>query len=156
MSSEKRVTRHAQTGLYVRAAPGLRLRDKKVERLARKVRELLTWLEPSDLPSVRAWCELEVLSQHVYAELRTHGVLSPETGDARRLLHDYRQLRQTQAIWSRELGMTPASRMAMKASGTHAALDIASLMAQEPDEAEVVVPADKPEGRAKDNAQKRE
>ena len=44
----------------------------------------------------------------------------------------------------------------MKASGTHAALDIASLMAQEPDEAEVVVPADKPEGRAKDNAQKRE
>jgi len=142
-------------GLYVKAAPGLRLRDKKVERLARKVRELLTWLEPSDLPSVRAWCELEVLSQHVYAELRTHGVLSPETGDARKLLHDYRQLRQTQATWSRELGMTPAARMNLKASGTHAALDLAAVMAQEPEGGEAVQ-ADKPDDGAKDNAQKHE
>lgn len=118
----------ASTGLYVRAQPGLKLRDKKVERLARKMRAVMPWLEPSDMPAARAWAELEYLAGQVYAALRGLGVLNRE-GEARRLLDDYRKLRQTQVVLARELGMTPAARMAIKANGTKAALDLAAAMA---------------------------
>ena len=118
----------ASTGLYVKAAPGLKLRDRRVLRLAGKVRAVMPWLEPSDFPTVRAWAELEILAGQVYAALRGFGVLNRE-GEARRLLDDYRKLRQTQVVLARELGMTPAARMAIKANGTKAALDLAAAMA---------------------------
>src|ERR1019366_8165782 len=117
----------AQTGLYVRASAGLRLRDKKVERLARKVRSVLSWLEPSDFPAVRAWAEFEYLAGQVYAALRAGSVINAK-GEARRLLDDYRKLRLAQAVLSRELGMTPAARMALKATGTRAAFDLPAAM----------------------------
>jgi hypothetical protein len=128
-------SKHARTGLYVRASAGLKLRDKKVERLARKVRAVLPWLEPSDFPAVRAWAELEYLAGQVYAALRVGSVINAK-GEARRLLDDYRKLRQTQAMLSRELGMTPAARMALKASGTRAAFDLAAEMARPADTTE--------------------
>src|ERR1035437_3250315 len=115
--------KHASTGLYVLASAGLRLRDKKVERLARKVRDALPWLEPSDFPAVRAWAEFEYLAGQVYAALRAGSVINAK-GEARRLLDDYRKLRLAQAVLSRELGMTPASRMALKATGTRTAFDL--------------------------------
>jgi hypothetical protein len=122
-------------GLYLRAKPGIRLRDKKVERLARKVRQEVPWLEPADWPAVRAWAEMEYLCGQVYAALRVVGVLNQQ-GEARRLLHDYRQMRQAQAVYAAALGMTPAARMAIKASGTRAALDLAAAMAAEDTEVE--------------------
>ncbi len=115
--------KHAKTGIYVKAAPGLRLRDKKVERLARKMRDVMEWLQPSDMPAARAWAELEYLAGQVYAALRSYGAINPR-GEARRLLDDYRKLRLAQAIFARELGMTPAARMAIKANGTRAAYDL--------------------------------
>ena len=111
------------TSLYVRASKGLKLRDRKTERLARKVRSVLPWLEPSDYPAVRAWCELEYLAGQVYAVLRAGSVVNA-AGEGKRLLDDYRKLRLAQAIYSRELGMTPASRMALKATGTRTAFDL--------------------------------
>jgi hypothetical protein len=115
-------SKHAKTGIYVKAAPGLRLRDKKVERLARKMRTVMEWLQPSDMPAARAWAELEYLSGQVYAALRSYGVVNP-SGEARRLLDDYRKLRLAQAIFARELGMTPAARMAIKANSGRAPYD---------------------------------
>jgi hypothetical protein len=126
----------ANTGLYVRAQPGLKLRDKKVERLARKMSAVMPWLEPSDMPAARAWAELEYLAGQVYAALRAMGVLNKE-GEGRRLLDDYRKLRQTQAVLARELGMTPAARIAIKANGTKAAVDLVAAMAAGPEDAEV-------------------
>jgi hypothetical protein len=121
--------KHASTGLYVKAAPGLKLRDRKVTRLVRRMRGVMHWIEDSDLPACRAWAELEVLAGQVYAALRVLGVLNGK-GEGRRLLDDYRKLRQTQTVLSRELGMTPAARMAIKASGTRAAFDLAAEMAR--------------------------
>jgi phage terminase small subunit len=124
------------TGLYVKARNGVRLRDRKVQRLVRKLETIMPWLEPSDLPTARAWCELEVLSAYVYAELRDHGVINAE-GDARRLLDDYRKLRATQIVLSRELGMTPASRTAIRAGNRETPLDLVAQMAStEPDTVE--------------------
>lgn len=118
----------ARTGLYVRGSNGLKLRDQRVRKLVHRMRAVMPWLEDSDLPVCRAWAELETLSSRVFAELREGGVIN-SNGDARRLLDDYRKLRQTQVTLSRELGMTPAARMAIKASGTRAPLDLAAAMA---------------------------
>src|SRR5229473_1020728 len=123
------IGKRASTGLYVRARPGLKLRDKKVERLVRKMRMAMPWLEPSDMPACRAWAEMEYLAGQVYAVLRA-GIFN-QKGETRRLLDDYRKLRQTQIVLSRELGMTPAARMALKANWTHAALDLAAALAED-------------------------
>ena len=90
-----------KTGLYVRATNGLKLRDRRVRRLVRRMFGAMRWLEPSDRPACHAWAELEVLATRVYAELRDQGLLNAR-GEARRLLHDYRQLRQAQATLSAE------------------------------------------------------
>jgi len=62
-------------------------------------------------------------------------------GEGKRLLDDYRKLRLAQAVYSRELGMTPAARMALRVSGTGAAFDLPSAMS-EAEEADTVSPED--------------
>jgi hypothetical protein len=121
--------RHARTGLYVKAASGMTVRHRKVRRLVEKMRAQMPWLEPSDLPACRAWAELEILGAYAFSELVDAGLLNVK-GEPRRLLTDFRQLRQVQLSYERELGMTPAARMAMKASGTRAALDLVAAMAK--------------------------
>src|SRR5262249_29534503 len=120
--------RHAATGLYVKSAGGLRLRHRRVRRLVEKMRRVMPWLEPSDEPVARAWAELEILGAYVFNELMVGGVTNPQ-GKPRRLLTELRQLRQAQLAYARELGMTPAARIAIKASGTRVALDLAAAMA---------------------------
>jgi phage terminase small subunit len=117
------------TGLYVRAHAGLRLRDKKVERLARKARALMPFLTDSDMPLLRTFCEMEYLCGIVYAALMRDGVLTQEGTATKRLFHDYRQMRQAQIVLGAQLGMTPASRSAIGAHNTNNALDIAALCA---------------------------
>jgi hypothetical protein len=129
---------HVQTGLYLKAEKGLRHRDKRVERLARKMRQVMPWIEDADRPACRAWAELEILAQTVYLALRERGVIN-EQGDARRLLDDYRKLRVAQIALSRELALTPASRIAIKAGKSESAVDLVALMSV-PDAAETVEP----------------
>ncbi|MGO9607220.1 MAG: hypothetical protein ACLQAT_28140 [Candidatus Binataceae bacterium] len=121
--------RHSGTGLYVKAASGLRVRHRKVRRLVEKMRAEMPWLESADLPACRAWAELEILGAYVFTELLGSGLLNPE-GEPRRLLTDFRQLRQAQLAYARELGMTPAARIAINAIGTRAAFDLAALMSK--------------------------
>jgi hypothetical protein len=124
------VPRRAKTGLYVRSASGLKLRDRKVQRLVRAMRVAMPWLEEADIPTCRAWAQLEILADIAYAMLTRIGIISNNIKcEPRRLLTDYRQLRQAQLSYARELGMTPAARMAIKASGTRAALDLPGAMA---------------------------
>lgn len=119
--------RHAGPGLYVKANSGMRVRHRRVRRLVEKMRTEMPWLEPSDLPACRAWAELEILGAYAFSELLGSGLLNAE-GEPRRLLTDFRQLRQVQLSYARDLGMTPAARMAIKASGTRASLDLAAMM----------------------------
>jgi hypothetical protein len=83
----------------------------------------MLWLEASDFPAMRARSEREYLSKQVCAALASMGVLNRQ-GEARRQLFEYRQLQATQVMLARELGLTPAARMAIKATGSHAALDL--------------------------------
>jgi terminase small subunit-like protein len=111
-------SKRARTGLYIKDLPGLRLRD---------IRVAIPWLEPADFPAVRAWCELEYLAERGYATLRTMGVINQQTGTAAPV-SELRQLRQAQLAYARELGMTPAARMAIKATGAHTAFDLPAEM----------------------------
>jgi hypothetical protein len=124
----RRPRRHGATGLYVKAPSAMRVRHRKVRRLVEKMRAAMPWLENGDLPACRAWAELEILGANAFSELVTRGLLNAE-GEPRRLLTDYRQLRQVQLSYERELGMTPAARLAIKASGTKAAFDLVAAMA---------------------------
>jgi len=127
----------AQTGLYIRAKKGLKLRDQKRARLVREKRVEMDWLEESDIPALKAWCEFEILCSEVYAWLRVGNVVNAQ-GDGKRLLHDYRQMRLAQATIANSLGMTPASRMAIKATGTRTAFDLPGAMAAAAEDAETV------------------
>ena len=39
----------------------LRARDRKVQRMTKNVRQYCAWIAPSDVPTLRSWCEMELL-----------------------------------------------------------------------------------------------
>ena len=116
---------------YLRERNGIQRRDQKVRRLTTRVKAALPWLEPGDTPAVRAWSELELLASAAFAELRDEGMLTLD-GNPKALLDTFRKLRLAQLQFERELGMTPAARMSIKANGTRAALDLAAQLATAP------------------------
>jgi hypothetical protein len=126
--------KHAMTGIYVRSKNGIRLRDRKVQRLVRSMRIAMPWLEESDVPACRAWAQLEILADTAYTMLGRLSLVNQED-EPRRLLADYRQLRQAQLAFARELGMTPAARMNLRATNAHVALDVAATALPSEDDA---------------------
>ncbi len=151
MHLTKRELQTLKHGLYVRSRNGLRLRDRAVQRLVRRMRAAMSWVEDADVPAMRAWAEMELLAAKVYAELKKGGVVN-ERGEARRLLDDYRRLRGTQIVLSRELGLTPASRALIKATGRRADFDLAAAMAVDAEAAERAVEVVK-EGKENENGE---
>jgi len=113
------VPRPANHGLYVKSANGLKLRHRRVRRLVAKMHAAMAWLAPADLPACRAWAELEILGARAFAELEENG-LTNAAGEPRRLLGEFRQLRQAQLAFERDLGMTPSSRMTLRVGGARA------------------------------------
>jgi hypothetical protein len=57
------------------------------------MRIAMPWLEDSDEPTARAWTQIEVLSDMAHTTLRREGIVNSD-GEPRRLLADFRQLRQ--------------------------------------------------------------
>jgi hypothetical protein len=93
------------------------------------MRAVMPWLEEANAPTCRTQAELVVLASRVYAALRDQGILNSD-GEARRLLDDYRKLRQTEAIFTRKLGMTPAARQTLRAN-SKSTIDLAQAFAAE-------------------------
>src|SRR5436309_8722112 len=119
------------TGLYVRAANGLKLRHRRVRRLVAKMHAAMPWLAAADLPACRAWAELEILGARAFAELEENGITNA-AGEPRRLLGEFRQLRQAQLAFERDLGMTPAARMSLRVGDSRArSTDILTALADE-------------------------
>ncbi len=94
-----------------------------MRRLVVKMHKAMPWLEPADEPACRAWAELELLGASLFVVLNAEGPLNGE-GEPRRLLSEYRSLRRDQLAYERELGMTPASRMALRLTAKQVAGDI--------------------------------
>src|SRR5690242_20687525 len=98
-----------RTGFYVRSKNGLKLRDRKVQALVRRMRNSLPYLEDSDLPVCRVFAQFEILGDQLYAQLRDRGIFNAE-GEPRRVLDELRKLRSTQLQYAQQLGLTPAAR----------------------------------------------
>jgi phage terminase small subunit len=127
-------------GYYARSHGALEIRARKVARLMRRLRIVAPWLEPSDESTAKAYCELEIMGAQIFAALSKMGdaiVRTSKDGrdlEVRRLVDSHRQMKMTQLAYARELGLTPLSRMALRATGTRTALDLAGQMARVDDE----------------------
>ena len=123
MEPNQQSQRRAQTGLYVRAARTLKVRDQKISKLVRRMFRLMEWLKPEDIPLMRSWAQHEILSDIAYSALRAMGPINAD-GNAKRLLTDFRQLRQSQTAIANALGMSPMARAQLRTASTNAAFDL--------------------------------
>ena len=118
---------------YRRAVNGAKQRNAEFRRLFAAVRRSLPWIEKADLPAVASWVELELICNAAFDALSETGLLRTDSeardGDVKQLANTYQAMRKTQLAYSRELGMTPAARMAIKLTGTRVALDLAAQLA---------------------------
>ena len=120
----------AMTGYYTKSPKGLKLMDRLVQKIVAKMRELCDWLEPCDLPLLRRWAELELHATRINGFLKIIGEVNSTTGEPRRLLDEHRKVALAQATIGAQLGLSPASRMAIKVNGTRAAFDLPGSMAR--------------------------
>jgi phage terminase small subunit len=121
-------------GLYARSPGALEIRGRKVARLMRRLRVVAPWIEPSDESTARAYCELEIMGAQIFAALSKMGdavVRTSKDGkdlEVRKLVDAHRTMKLAQLAYARELGLTPASRLMIKANGTLAAFDLPAEM----------------------------
>ena len=132
------------------------------------MRQVMPWLGPSDEPAMRAWAELEIIGAYAITEPNTgsdaaglasraerknggyvingrknfitNGLVNDE-GEPRGLLREFRQLRQAQLAYEKELGMTPASRASLgvhlgEMRKSNLALELAELRAERDEDGE--------------------
>jgi hypothetical protein len=92
------------------------------------MRKRMDWLQDSDLPVARQWADLEVLRFNIITVLEQDGPMN-QKGVPHRLLTELRWITNSQLAYSRDLGMTPASRAEIMANNTNSALDVAGAVA---------------------------
>jgi hypothetical protein len=133
--------------VYVNSSKALKIRARQVSYLVTKGVEQMPWLLEEHLPLLRQWAELEIIRRAAFAGLVQNGVLRIEDNEVsvKRLVHDHRQIAQTQLMFQRELGMTPLVRMQL-GEGKQGELDLVAMMAAHSDAAEPGEPENEPEG----------
>jgi hypothetical protein len=112
--------------LYNRAKNVLRQNDRPVRTLAARLRKVLgDRIQPEDYPLLRRWCELEFLLSSAFTEIYNRGLVNKDTGEARApgLTLIYARLLGEQRTIGAELGMSPKSRLAIKADSRRAPYD---------------------------------
>jgi phage terminase small subunit len=106
-------------GGHVKAAAGLRQRDGRVRRALAHLRKLAPWLQPSDLPVARSFCEIEIMAKDMFADIRANGrVYTDEQGNVRSrgIVAEYRNMKRVSLAFARDLGLTPVARKQFKLS----------------------------------------
>lgn len=110
-------TNALQHGLYAQTKDALKLRARRVRRRVANAYGKYPWLQATDMPSVRSWAELDVMTSIMFTILETGGVTSGLTKDGdlqvRRILGEYRQYMQLKAKYEHDLGMSPAGRLSL-------------------------------------------
>lgn len=106
-----------KTGVYAKSPSVLQARSRKVYQMVRRLIRECPWLEKSDRHALVAFCELEYLCAAIWLKLDKGASMFDAKGEVRRLAHDYRIMRQSQAMYMRDLGLTPVARQMLRASG---------------------------------------
>ena len=108
--------------LYARSPKGLRVRDERTRRLARRVIKAFPWLTVADRDMVSAFCQVKLLADECFAKIRAEGI-TRSNGQPHYLLTEFRSLIRVEADLAGRLGLSPRDRAAMQANSTGAALD---------------------------------
>jgi hypothetical protein len=121
-------------GLYANTKSGLALRDRKVRRLAQKIRHECQWIGPEDMATLRGFCELEYMTASAWTLLEKLSVVSgvAKDGDVqvRRLANDYDRWMKTKLSYATALGLTPAARASLRVD-TYQGDSLATLLMRE-------------------------
>jgi hypothetical protein len=80
------------------------------------MRKVCPWLSDSDIPACRGWAQLQILGDLIFSRLRNEGPIT-SSGEAKKLVAEFRALKAAELTDSRELGLTPAARKAMAGDG---------------------------------------
>jgi hypothetical protein len=113
----------ASHGAYAHSASALRIRAERVRRIVAAMRKQMPWLTAADVPAMKGWAELEVLSATIFSSLLKLGILNDEN-EPRRLLSEHRQFKLAMLQYESQLGMTPASRANLKLDDAGRAFDL--------------------------------
>jgi hypothetical protein len=93
----------------------------------------MPWIRGEQLPTLRKWCEMELIRLAVFSAIREAGVLCLNQGardvGTRRLVDDFRKLAMSQLVLERALLMTPAAK-AQLADSKESPLDLVAMMAR--------------------------
>lgn len=135
--------RNLKHGAYVKPTPANRsltaasheaygARVRAVSRLSGEMFKAMPWLSEADRPAVRSWAELEIITSNAFTNLMRDGIIRADgTGEPRQLTTVYRQLKQTQLMYEKELLMTPASRaLCLGKGGSDAPIDLVAHFAK--------------------------
>jgi hypothetical protein len=117
-------------GLFERSQTALKLRERSVRALVKKARTVMPWVTPADIPALRSWAEIEIVTSGMFAYIQTEGALLPN-GNPRRVTNVYRQFKVAQLAYENALLMTPASRAAITRGGEYEQpIDVAKLASE--------------------------
>ena len=102
-------------GVYSRSTSAVQNRSRAIRRMVNKVYEVAPWLTESDLPTVRAYCEVERLRSELFVPLAKDKPYREIEGDfiPRKILTEYRHLTETSLKLASALGLTPGSRVSI-------------------------------------------
>jgi hypothetical protein len=131
------MTRALTHGGYATSQSAMVARARKVQRLVARMKQTMPWLRDSDIPSCRAWAELEILGASIFGVLMQQGLFDAK-GEGKQLLDKHRAIRQTQLRYAETLGMTPVARKALVSGGKEGGFDLLNAIAEH-DREEVVV-----------------
>src|SRR5207249_3174452 len=87
---------------------------RRIRRLVRAKRAELPGLPANAEPLLRAWAEAEIIAAGMFVELSTNGVVTA-SGEPRRLVAEWRQLKEFQLATERDLRALAGSA----AAGAH-------------------------------------
>jgi hypothetical protein len=106
-----------------RSARAMRLRSRRVKPMVKKILDNCPWIEQSDISTVRGFVDLELLGAALMADFLENGAL--KEGLPRPVIDKIIAIRRAQLTFASALGLTPAARQSIRASGTSAAVDLA-------------------------------
>jgi|SRR5271156_3538492 hypothetical protein len=116
--------------LTARSKEAVAVRDAIVRKLFKQTYDLCPHLTQQDAPIVRRFCEFEYLLSLAIAEIKRRESPDMFNGANQNLLDNYRRFAQTQLQLANSIGLTPASRAALRI-GKESSDDIVAAFARE-------------------------
>ena len=108
--------------LYSQSPKGIKVRDIRSIRLARRLILAFPWLEKPDFALVKTYAQVAILTDECYALIRQQGIVRKD-GSPHRFLAEFRNLARTSADLAGRLGLSPRDRALMKSLNTTGALE---------------------------------